>query len=203
MDNLGMAILGRLWGNDEPKVSECEIMSELKIPVVFRDGKILLPFLQPVDRFIRNLIQTKPNVWTMLVVGFKDAAFMFYLGLEGFQVDGLESEKTVKLAKMAQNDLPLKHSIRFNFNNDVPEQLEKYPVYDIIVNFCLEKVKDPKQVMAESLKHLKLTGYAYFTSHIEQNVLDLIPEGFVTETYQVIDKRKNINCFIIEVRHKK
>ncbi len=192
----------------------------LGIHTVYKNGKVVMPILRKTkDKFVRDLIQSKPNLRTMLVVGFWDAAFMFTMGLEGFYVDGIECYKrAVEVAKKAQEPLPTEIARRFNFSYGLAENLNEKPKYDVIVNFCLEHVKDPKLVMNEALKHLKHDGYAYFTPPIghgcdspthlhhfqEADILNLLPKNYAANIYAVkfMAASPKPNCFVVEVFHK-
>ncbi|MQY62593.1 methyltransferase domain-containing protein [archaeon] len=187
---------------------------------LYDQEKIIFPKLYKTkDQFVKDLILSKSNIHSILVVGFWDARFAFYMGLKGFYVDGVECYKrAVEVAKKAQETLPTEIARRFNFSYGLAENLNEKPKYDVIVNFCLEHVKDPKLVMNEALKHLKHDGYAYFTPPIghgcdspthlhhfqEADILNLLPKNYAVNIYAVkfMAASPKPNCFVVEVFHK-
>lgn len=195
------------------------LAAEIKLAALtlYDHGKIVLPtLLKTKDEFVKNLILSKEKIKSMLVVGFWDARFAFHMGLMGFNVDGIECyKKSVEMAKKSQRTLPDNIAKRFNFNLGVAENLSNYPQYDVIVDFCLEHVKNPKQVMEESLKHLMPGGYAYFTPPVERScdspthlhhfqeddLLALLPKGFQAKIFRVKFQQSSSypNCFVMEV----
>lgn len=187
---------------------------------LYDQEKIIFPKLYKTkDQFVKDLILSKSNTHSILVVGFWDARFAFYMGLKGFYVDGVECYKrAVEVAKKAQETLPTEIARRFNFSYGLADNLNEKPKYDVIVNFCLEHVKDPKIVMNEALKHLKHDGYAYFTPPIghgcdspthlhhfqEADILNLLPKNYAANIYAVkfMAASPKPNCFVVEVFHK-
>ncbi len=180
-----------------------------------RTKQTIQPELINKDELVKRLILEKPGK-TLLNVGFWKGAFAFNMGLEGYLVDGMECYKrSVNNARMAQDTLPPEIASRFNFYYGFAEHLEKYPLYDIVVNHCLEHVRDPHQVMRQSLEHVKPGGYAYFTpplkhgcdspTHLhhwtEDELLELLPEGYsvnITKT-KLQDKDATLNILVMEV----
>lgn len=202
-------------------------LSEYKI---YQNGTLYTPKLHKLkDRTLSKKILEKKGLKTMLIVGFWDASFMFYMGLKGFKVDGIECyKKAVSVANNIKSELPANLSKRFNFKTGIAEDLSKYGKYDVVVNFCLEHVKNPKQVMQEALNHVKPNGYAFFTPpihygcdspshlfHFTENpnpskkttltsIHDIIPKDVDAKLFKVkfMAKSPKLNCFIIEI-HKK
>ncbi|MBA7654597.1 Ubiquinone biosynthesis O-methyltransferase [subsurface metagenome] len=179
--------------------------------------KIRFPSLPKTkDQFLKKLILEKKGGKSMLIVAFWDARFAFNMGFSGFTVDAIECYKeAVTVANRARATLPIEMRARFNFKYGLAEQLEKHGQYDVIVNYCLEHVRDPKHVMKEALKHLKPSGYAYFTppighgcdspSHLhyfqEKELHALLPQGFRASIHRVKFQASSPrpNCFIMEV----
>jgi len=179
--------------------------------------KEIIPTILAKDEFVKKLILEKENVKTILNVGFWRGAFAFHMGLNGFNVDGVECyKKAVDVAKEMQGTLPPQTASRFNFYYGFAEHLEKYPKYDVVVNHCLEHVRDPRHAVKETLEHIKPGGYAYFTpplrhgcdspTHLhhfmtEQALLDLLPKGFNANIYSVKFQSSSpiANIFVMEV----
>jgi len=176
------------------------------IPInLMQNGQVILPKMFPakdyllkqmiIDKYVKQSQNT--NNTSMLIVGFWTANFLFNIGLENFaSIDGLECyQKAVDVAKRAQDTLPPELNRKFRFFLGSAENLDGYPCYDIIVNFCLEHVKNPALVMKEALQHLKPNGTAYFTPPIghgcdspthlhhfqEPNLNALLPEGYTAK----------------------
>ena len=171
------------------------------------------------DRILRaQILERKPPVADMLVVAFWDARFSFNLGFDGYTITGIEPYKrAVEVANIAKDELLFKYRKGFRFNYGFAERLERYPKYDVIVNFCLEHVRNPKHVIEEALRHLKEDGVAYFTPPIkhgcgsaehlhwfqdENELTSLVPpEGYSTK-FDRVKFTKNApfpNVFILEV----
>lgn len=171
------------------------------------------------DELVERLILKKKKTGVLLVVGSWDAYFAFRMASLGFHMTGIDCcKRAIKLAEEAKSTLPPEIANRCKFQYGLAEHLEEHPQYDITTNFCLEHVRDPKQVVAENLKHLKLDGYAYFTPPIghgtdspthlhhfeEQDLRDMLPSGFGANIHQVKykDDSPHPNCFVVEVFHK-
>lgn len=190
-------------------------------PLTVYDAKahavILPPLRKAKDVFLKQRILPRGDKKTMLIVAFWDAHFAFNMGFEGFTVDAIECyREAVKVAETARKTLPRPIADRFMFDYGLAEKLARAPTYDVIVSFCLEHVRDPKHVMAETLRHLNPDGCAYFTppighgcdspSHLqyfqEEDLRDLLPEGFTAVIHRVKFQASSPypNCFVMEVR---
>jgi len=185
----------------------------------FGSKKTRLPHLHAKDEFVKNLILEKGGIKAILNVAFWCGAFVFHMGLMGFHVDGIECyRKAVEAAKEKQGTLPPQTASRFNFYYGFAEHLEEYPKYDVVVNHCLEHVRNPSLVMRESLEHIKPGGYAYFTPPLkhgcdsplhlhhfenEQAILDLLPAGFEANIYRTKFQKssRKPNIFVVEAYH--
>lgn len=179
--------------------------------------EIIPPKITVKDEFVKKLILQKEGLKTMLNVAFWEGRFAFNMGFEGFKVTGVECyRKAVDMANRSLVTLPPKIAARFKFNYGFAERLKNYPKYDVVVNHCLEHVRDPGHVVRETLKHVKPGGYAYFTpplrhgadspTHLhhwmtEEELLELVPEGYTANIHktklQTTDHKLNI--FIMEV----
>jgi len=171
------------------------------------------------DIILKRTILKRKKAGDMLIVAFWNGKFAFNLGLSGFDITGIEPyKKAVELANKTRDTLLSKDRTRFRFEYGFAEFLEEYPKFDIIVNFCLEHVKNPKHVVEEALRHLKPDGYAYFTPPIKQGcgspehiqwfdtdkeLQSLIPRGYQVNIQQVKFMKETPfnNCFIMEVWH--
>ena len=192
-------------------------------PKILFDSKnklVVLPILKKVkDRLLLNKIVAQNAVENVLVVGFWDAALAFNIGLSlGCRVTGIDViEEASRVANASLKNLPPELGENFIFSKGYAEHLDAHPLYDVIVNYCLEHVRDPQHVVSETLKHLKLGGIAYFTpplkhgvdspTHLhyfndEGDLTGLIPEGYqvTIERVRFSDNSPRDNCFIMTVK---
>ena len=176
------------------------------------------PLTKYRDEILRDrILERKPPTADMLIVAFWDARFAFNMGFDGYDITGIEPyRRAVMVANRSKDELFLEHRKRFKFNYGFAEFLEDYGQYDVIVNFCLEHVRDPRHVIEEALRHLKPDGCAYFTPPIkhgcgspehlhwfmsEDDLNALVPDGYKTHITRELftRKTKRQNVFIMEV----
>lgn len=203
LDALYQKFLAESWTLSPPRVYD-------KI-----NNRVTPPKLFQKDILVKELILRKKSTGTILVVGSWDACFAFHMGFSGFRVDGIDCcKKAIEVAEVAKSTLPREIASRFNFRYGLAEHLGEYPQYDITTNFCLEHVRDPRQVVEENLKHLKPDGCAYFTPPIghgtnspthlhhfqESDLRGLLPRGFKADIHRTkyLENSPRPNCFVME-----
>ena len=170
------------------------------------------------DYVLRDLIVKTRTSGTMLVIAFWLAHFPLHMGLTyDFTVDGVECYlKAVNSARVTQSTLPPELAKKFSFNHGVAEDLSGYQLYDVIVCFCLEHVRNPKRIVDEALKHLKPDGALYFTPPIghgtdspthlhhfeEADLRALFPPEYTVNIYRTrfLKDSPRDNCFIVEAQ---
>ena len=182
------------------------------------DGTFRDVLLKNRDRMLCPIIRKKHQSGDMLVVAFWDARFSFHMALQHrFNVTGIEPYKrAVEVANISKDELLYEDRKLLKFQYGFAEVLDEHPDYDVIVNFCLEHVRNPKHVVKEALSHLKPDGCAYFVPPVkhclgsaehlqwfdtEKDLESLVPIGYTVNISRVkFTMNAPIkNCFVMEV----
>jgi len=211
--------------NEELKIANAEFSEEIGYSIepikIWNtvEKKTIVPKLNHnKDEITKKLILDKNRGKSILIVGFLNTQFAFNMGLgESFNVDGIDiKENAVSAAIESVKTLPEELVSKFNFYCMFAEDLTGLPKYDFTMNFCLEHIRNPQQVITENLKHLNDGGYAYFTPPIghgtdspthlhyffdESDLMKLLPSGYTANIYRVKFNHASPrdNCFIMEV----